>query len=265
MKHQYKERYLFLIDILGSRTLIDQSVSNPIIFEKLKKAVCTLLDMRIPPHFSDLSSKEIDITDNHCSHYFSDHIVMTAAGTEQGLRKILYQLRYITGYLLEQGIFTRGAITKGLIFDDFQVVFGPAIVEAYILESEIAIYPRVIASENIITDLKVTNRYVFPQQNLKFIEDFKRDNDNIIFFDSLKFKPIWGGKIKIVKEKTEDQPAIGEWEGIPTREEWLKKIKGHVIDALNSCSDPKIRQKYEWYKTYFNNSLCSKDKISQIN
>ena len=184
MKHQYKERYLFLIDILGCRTLVDQSVSNPIVFEKIKKAICTVLEMRVLFDFfyTDLLSEEIDIIDNPCGHCFSDCIVMTTAGTEQGLRKILYQLHYLTGYLLEQGIFTRGAITKGLIFDDFQVIFGPAIVEAHALESEKAIYPRVIASENIIADLKATNIYAFPHQRRKCIENFKLNKDNTSFF-----------------------------------------------------------------------------------
>jgi len=46
--------------------------------------------------------------------------------------------------LLRQGVLTRGGITKGLLYHSSNIAFGPALIEAYRLESEVAVYPRVV-------------------------------------------------------------------------------------------------------------------------
>ena len=50
---------------------------------------------------------------------------------------------------LQEGILIRGAITRGELFHYGDTIFGPALVEAYELESKIAIYPRIIFTRDV--------------------------------------------------------------------------------------------------------------------
>ena len=54
-------------------------------------------------------------------------------------------------FILED-IFIRGAIAQSELYMDENTVIGPALVEAYNLESEFAVYPRIILSKDV-TDI----------------------------------------------------------------------------------------------------------------
>ncbi|PDZ55088.1 hypothetical protein CON15_23105 [Bacillus cereus] len=56
--------------------------------------------------------------------------------------------------MMRKGILMRGGLAVGLLCHNDNIVYGPAMVEAYELESKLAIYPRVVVKEN---DLK----YIF--------------------------------------------------------------------------------------------------------
>lgn len=56
--------------------------------------------------------------------------------------------------ITEYGVFLRGAITKGNLFSDNSKVFGPALNQAYILESQSAVYPRIIFTTKLLNEYK---------------------------------------------------------------------------------------------------------------
>ena len=55
--------------------------------------------------------------------------------------------------MMSKGILLRGGITVGQLCHKDNIVYGPAMVEAYELESKSAIYPRVIVSEKFYLQL----------------------------------------------------------------------------------------------------------------
>ncbi len=61
--------------------------------------------------------------------------------------------------LLEIGLFCRGGVTRGDLFHQNGIVFGPGMVRAYELESKSAIYPRVIIEDEIAEDEKLKSIY----------------------------------------------------------------------------------------------------------
>jgi len=57
---------------------------------------------------------------------------------------------FLTNSLIDYGFIIRGAITIGDLYHDERIVFGPALNQAYEIESTIANYPRVIVDKRIV-------------------------------------------------------------------------------------------------------------------
>src|SRR5262249_8589289 len=56
--------------------------------------------------------------------------------------------------LLAKGLLIRGGIAKGPLYHDDSIVFGPALIEAYQLETGVAKFPRVILSRDVYADFR---------------------------------------------------------------------------------------------------------------
>jgi hypothetical protein len=121
---------------------------------------------------------------------FSDHIVIsfpleptrqtTGLSEEVAGLVIMGQLEALLGRIaaaaLRIGFLVRGGITVGKLYHSAGVVFGEAMVEAYLLESQIAVYPRVVLSTRIV------NR----PQWLKDTIGMARDHDGLFYLDYFK-------------------------------------------------------------------------------
>jgi hypothetical protein len=89
-----------------------------------------------------------------------------------------------------RGVAVRGALTVGDAYFSESMMFGPAMVRAYELESKIAVYPRVIVDPEVIETfkreplLKKDTRSV--SDEAKFLQNFlRRDEDGLWFIDYL--------------------------------------------------------------------------------
>lgn len=91
---------------------------------------------------------------------FSDHIVRTvsldglsAIQSVDAIEFELTELQHIQANLAVNGVFVRGAITRGPIYIDEDLVFGPALIRAYELEQTIAVHPRVVIDPALLEGL----------------------------------------------------------------------------------------------------------------
>lgn len=84
---------------------------------------------------------------------FSDSVVVSdEIGTDGfGYARILHFASYLVWQLLEMGILTRGGVAHGSLHHENGIVFGPALIQAYELESRQAIYPRILVPDDIAT------------------------------------------------------------------------------------------------------------------
>src|ERR1700722_10321069 len=144
----YAQRYVAFFDILGFSEIVRNTDKDalPIRFDALVKTL------------NEINSRanELDhvVGDDFKFQTFSDSIVMSAKGSTNGLLYILYAACNLALDLLGNGILIRGAIAKGKLHHVDSVMFGPAFLDAYRIERDIAKYPRIILSQNVFEDIK---------------------------------------------------------------------------------------------------------------
>lgn len=179
---------------------------------------------------------------------FSDNIVVTYntanATSEQDFKdKCCYLVLYVLSLqalALVQGYFLRGSIKFGELYIDKEINFtcGQGLVETYLEESQLAIYPRVITKDNelleIIGDMSLQNGHV-----LKDI--FIKDADGIFFLDFLQ--------MFCISSDNKEQMQIAK--GCYSK----YFVKDRSVNA-------KIQQKHDWYINYFNN-FCDRNNLSE--
>ncbi|MFM0240281.1 hypothetical protein [Paraburkholderia phytofirmans] len=132
----YTNRVVAFIDILGFKELILRDRESEV-FAALKLA------------------KESEAGQFHNAPKmrltaFSDSIVISdEVGDGFGYVRLLHFTSYLVWQLLEMGVLTRGGIGHGRLHHENGIVFGPALIEAYELESKQAIYPRILVPEGV--------------------------------------------------------------------------------------------------------------------
>ena len=76
---------------------------------------------------------------------FSDSIVISfPIDEESGVFNALLEILWVQINLVLRGMLCRGAVTKGKLIHTEKMLYGPAFINAYRLESNAALYPRVI-------------------------------------------------------------------------------------------------------------------------
>lgn len=117
---------------------------------------------------------------------FSDTIIFSAELTDEGIVALIHNVAYLTAALLLKGIFCRGAITKGQLYHRGATIFGPALIDAYRLESQLAIYPRILVSYELADRfLEIKNGGRHHDLHRGMGDYFRRDFDNQYHVDVL--------------------------------------------------------------------------------
>ena len=149
----YEIRYAAFLDILGFRGLIDESADSASDVEVAD--VLRVIDWHPPVAKGMVLLGDIgDIADSaHRKTHFSDSIAISAARTPQGLLYLVHHIELIAFELLKLGRICRGGVARGALYHDGDRVFGPVMLDAYDLESQHAIYPRVILSKDIVAEI----------------------------------------------------------------------------------------------------------------
>lgn len=81
---------------------------------------------------------------------FSDSVVVSDLVADGfGFIRVTQYASYLAWQLLSLGILTRGAVAHGNLHHDDGIVFGPALVKAYAMESKQAIYPRILVTTEV--------------------------------------------------------------------------------------------------------------------
>jgi hypothetical protein len=127
------------------------------------------------------------------------------------------------------GFFARGGMALGPFYADEEFIYGPALIEAYEIESRMAIFPRVVLAAELARFVR--------QQLIDFgagdVEVHRKlvavDHDGLPFLNYL--------------QSIYDEPS--------ELEDYLANHKSHIISRLEKHrGEPQIHLKYTWLADY---------------
>lgn len=132
----YQTCIVTFIDILGFRALVGSKSAEDVAsildtFRKSSGEADELLGLRVLS-FSDSIIRVRPVTGISCLYYE------------------LLELVHVQAELINKGILIRGGVTCGEVVASNDGVFGPGFVGAYELESEFAVYPRIVLSPHLL-------------------------------------------------------------------------------------------------------------------
>lgn len=236
----YESRILAFVDILGFKNMIQQSAFD------YKEQQRILNAMNIIHGYKELNDNGfggkglreygIQITT------FSDSAIISyPIDFEGGLFHVLVDLIHLQIDLSNLGIFIRGGISMGLAHHDEYNAFGPAMNEAYRLESEEAKFPRIILTNQTLYDGIRASESLQNPYDISLLESLIRQDksDGFYYLDYLR------------QYQELDYPECNYYL-------WLSTIRDCLVRNLNTYySNEKIYPKYCWMLEYWNDVLSS--------
>ncbi|MES2809362.1 MAG: hypothetical protein V4619_12090 [Bacteroidota bacterium] len=160
-----EDRFVAFIDILGFKDyIITYEKNNDYdLLHKIKSILNFMQEETEESHYwSDLPVYELrdgKMYEYELGHpkmtYVSDCIIISADGDMDGFKGLSQKIHKIITELAVDGIFCRGAISKGKLFHHDKILFGTAYMKAYQLEVK-AVYPRVIIDPEILDFFNLT-------------------------------------------------------------------------------------------------------------
>jgi hypothetical protein len=238
----YSKALVSYVDILGFADLINESRANLSRVGKIASLLMTLKDElsvggRVHRHFDGRTERIFD------SFNFSDLIVRSTrippgADVSEFVDWELFYLGEKQFSLASEGNLIRG----GICIDDMfvgagrSILFGPALVKSYKLESQYAIYPRIIIDRDLVVQ---ADQGGYGQRWADYIH---RGEDGAYFLDYL-----FGCSITGFADPQADDPN--------PRIEAHREMIENVISKNIRDRDERIKQKYMWLALYHNATI----------
>lgn len=254
----YEHRLIAFIDILGFKEIVKQSETDTskieLIYsvleylkdwEKTEKWDLKFIEIEESAQYKGVSNFDLRGRTNTTS--FSDSIVVSVK-VDQNVNEmastLIVNLAYIGTVLLEKGILFRGGLTIGnIIHVDNGTVFGQGLIDAFMLETRSAKYPRIVLSDKLLNKLNYPitakrNRYPYHQ----YLDRFE---DGCVGFHQLIY-------YQVIENWTEMTPEL--------LTESLRKVRKVIIGGLDSSFEkPEVFEKYNWLKEQYNKLIILSD------
>ena len=229
----YASRYVAFVDILGFQEIINKSRNSAKLVDELATVLKAMGERN--------TALEQALGEDFRAQNFSDSIIMSEAVSAQGLSHLLYQVQELALRLLQQGLLIRGGISKGDLFHAGAAIFGPAFIEAYRLESNVANFPRVILGAEVYSDVV---RYGNDDDRWKhdFASDLRFSDDG----------PVHVHVLRRFANLNRQEPATQD-----TDEVVQAQLSESALQALinTSMHEPRHFQKVKWFAVYWNGTV----------
>jgi hypothetical protein len=237
---KYTKQIVVFLDILGFSSMLPAFEQ-----EALDNAAADDEGFHESPSLNRLLGKFREsimwIRERSCNHYmFSDNICITidyvVEETESaGLFLEVIQLVNLLNYeFIKEGYFLRGGIDAGWFLDSRDMAAGVPLVEAYKIESKIAIHPRVVISEafgKLIDDMRALGSFSEDEQIV--LDKILVEQDGLRFVNGFQY--------------------IQNFEDTLGKTEFLALYRAKIAQALVQFeNDLKVGPKYQWTAERFN-------------
>jgi len=246
--HKYSERYVLFIDILGFKSLIHKSRSKGQEENIVSRIVNVLSLDRGAISDGYYQSRNVDKRSEPVFHTFSDFIVGSVEVSPHGLDCLLFAAWHITEDLLSKGLISRGGLAKGQVVfqatDEIRsgFIFGPAFNEAYLLESTIANFPRIVLSREVRKDFESTIKTKSGFWGTELIRKCDDGPSCIDLFAAFRSESFLGGL------------------GSPTDPAKLALIINENLDENDD--NPRVYEKIQWLARRFIDAVSSRNYLA---
>lgn len=180
---------------------------------------------------------------------FSDSIVISFPWIEEdnSIIAAFLWIKYLQVFLvMEHDVLLRGGITIGDIIHNEKMIVGPAMINAYILESKYALYPRVIIDSHVVPLFEKTFERCRKNIHFNATTLINKDDDDNYYIDYFNFS---------------EKDRIGT---VQYMNDYLGQLKLLVYENENN-EDSRIRNKYLWMNNKIKASnLMKKRKFGTI-
>lgn len=228
--HDYRDRYVAFLDILGFRSFVESAESKPKERARLQEVLNLMRDTLC-------QNPAIDMRFTH----FSDCIVISIERTAQGLLEAFQSIDILTFNLLQFDVLLRGGLVAGGAYHGKDFVYGTAVNRAYELESKYALNPIVLVAPEVLEDAR-SYGHAFSAWLLEdspgrhFIHYLRQ-------YAEYRPEPVYPGKVIL------DEPA--------------KRVIDFVCRRLNS-STGSVLAKAEWVREYWNRTVAVHGVLGSI-
>ncbi len=217
----YQDRLILFIDFLGFSEIVGRTAADDAALRRLVKAMDRLGEIG-----DDTFLKSQRVTQ------FSDSIVASYKVTEpSAVFHLLNQIALCVVDLTHMGYLVRGGVTSGRLHHTARHVVGPAMIDAYLLESRDAQVPRVVIDEALLAIARQHRDEMHTEDDEEeYASHFMTlDRDGRHYFDYVSFQ-----SVVVV--------TGGEPDMYP---EYLDRVGQHIRDGFAHPA-LKVRAKYVW-------------------
>lgn len=257
-KLKYELRIIAFIDILGFKEIVKQSETDTTKIELLFSILEYLKDWETSDRWDlkyleieeDAQKKDVnnfDIRGKTNSTSFSDSIVVSVKvsnNVNEMVSTLIVNLSYIGAILMEKGILYRGGLTIGnIIHNENGPIFGQGLIDAYLLETRSAKYPRIILSDKLLKQLNYpleakNDRYPYHQYLNRF-------EDGCVGFHQMIHYQVIESWSEMTDEKLRES---------------LGNVRKTIIEGLDSSFEkPEVFEKYKWLEDQYDKLIILKD------
>jgi hypothetical protein len=224
----YEDRIVCFLDVLGFKELVNAPVRPDSSVDEAKVAAIAKALTAIR-RAMDVDEPEKVLGGMQVTQ-FSDSITLSfPVNAKSALFHAVLQIVWVQLQLIYHGILVRGAMKYGKLVHTPELMFGPAFVDAYELESKAACYPRVILEDQVIqTGAAAHARHHDPATEAAHIKKLlRRDHDGFWYVDYVN------AAIPELNDPAYD--AVEYYERL-----WK------IVDAGRAHSSPAVRAKFDW-------------------
>lgn len=234
----YKSKYVAFLDLLGFKEIVRQSVWDQSTLNNINAALTYTSKVQHDNYHGIMPMDDLgkQVT------AFSDSIIISYdTSTPGGGFFVLMDLVFICNNLLAMGIPVRGGVTVGSLIHDTQKCFGPAMIDAYLMESKKAIFPRIIIDQEVL-------KYDFSNPGEANTVEYEADylnkiikidpRDDLLFIDYMK--------------------QWGEFDEIAVYNNYIQRTREFIVRNLKAYAyDKNVYPKYDWLRWYYNETITA--------